>query len=219
MAWLCSIPSAWQISFANAGLALPANTLRRSRSCIILSTGFEAAIILASCALSVPAATARDNARGRPAKLETSVLPPTTLLRGKSRYHPGTTRTGRCRFPSSGPRRRGGDGAGPARGGGGAGPRLHQSLLECSQLPVMFEDHAFKIVAGGSETRRIPRNRLETKYFILLQFGCQTGAQVAVGLRRVHVDARSHQNAPLRRRVRQRKQLASAPDSHRRSAQ
>src|ERR1039458_267054 len=104
MAWLCSIPSAWQISFANAGLALPANTLRRSRSCIILSTGFEAAIILASCALSVPAATARDNARGRPAKLETSVLPPTTLLRGKSRYHPGTTRTGRCRFPSSGPR-------------------------------------------------------------------------------------------------------------------
>src|ERR1035441_11033723 len=63
MAWLCSSSKAWQISFANAGLALPANTLRRSWSCFILSTGFEAAIVLASCALTVPAATDRKSTR------------------------------------------------------------------------------------------------------------------------------------------------------------
>src|ERR1039458_4893628 len=87
-------------------------------------------------------------------------------------------------------------GTAAARHQGHGRARAHQSLLECSQLPVLLEDHRFKIITGGSQATRVPRNRLETNYFILLRFGCQTGAQVAIGLGGVHVDAGSHQNTP-----------------------
>src|SRR5947207_8402865 len=41
----------------------------------------------------------------------------------------------------------------------------HQSPLESSQLAVLLKNNCFKIIAGDRETTRIPRKRLETKYF------------------------------------------------------
>src|SRR4249920_2463881 len=55
-------------------------------------------------------------------------------------------------------------GAAAARHQGGGRTRTYQSLLERRQLPMLFENYGFKIVSGGSQATRIPRNRLETNH-------------------------------------------------------
>ena len=77
--------------------------------------------------------------------------------------------------------------------------RPHQPLLQLQPASdAARRPPLSKSLRAGSHTTRIPRMRLETNYFILLRFGCQTGAQVAIGLGRVDMHAGSHQQPGAR---------------------
>src|ERR1035441_8612781 len=102
---------------------------------------------------------------------------------------------------------------------GCGGPRPHQSFFQVSQIPVLLENYGFKIVPGGLTDTPFPRKRLETKYFIFLRFGCQTGAEVAVRLSSVDVHRGGHHKACHGGTIGERKELGAASDADGRAAE
>src|SRR6516165_7800647 len=77
----------------------------------------------------------------------------------------------------------------------------------------------FKIVTNCFGDTPVPQKRVESKYFILLRFGCQTGAQVPVSLGRGNVNAGCQQETRPGRQIGQWEQLASTPDGSRSTPQ
>ena len=117
---------------------------------------------------------------------ETSVSSPNRFDRARHfRCDRETTRTGRSRCRSSSPAQ---------------APARISRFFRAARRRMLFEYHRFKIVTRPAPAPPdVPRMRLETKYFILLRFGCQTGAQVAIGLG--GVDMESGRDAAARARA------------------
>ena len=100
----------------------------------------------------------------------------------------------------------------------GEAPARSNRFFRAAKLPdAARKPPSSKSFAAGAGSTYIPHLRLETKYFILLRFACQTGAQRGDRPRRWKHARRGPPEGRWRRAVGQRKQLRAAADSHRRA--